>query len=76
MDARWAEPEEIAEQMDVVTAACSYCGGPARVPEDVMAVQVDSTGRQRPLVCCERCTPEVGARLRLEMEREMRRRGR
>lgn len=53
---RWTNKDEIAALMDVSTAACTECKGPARVPEDVVAVhQVDDV--LRPVVVCPECVP-------------------
>lgn len=56
IDHEWVGLEEIEEILDVSTAACSYCGGAARVPEDVVAV-VTEEDRNTPLVVCLACTP-------------------
>lgn len=62
MKAEWAKGEKIAELLDVTTAACTICRGPARVPEDVVAV-VEQDGRKVALVVCESCQPAFMAEL-------------
>lgn len=59
----WTSNDEILENLDVSTAACSACGGPARVPEDVLAVLTGSSG-PKPYVVCPDCQPAVMDRLR------------
>lgn len=63
----WAGNEKISEMLDVMTGACSYCHGPARVPEDVAAV-MEHKGEQTPLIVCPACTPAFEARLRDALE--------
>lgn len=46
--------EKIGELLDVSTAACSVCEGPARVPEDVAAV-AQFNDRRIPIVVCLGC---------------------
>lgn len=67
--ARWAGNKEIASVLDVLTAACSFCGGAAKVPEDVVLVVAEKDGH-KPIVCCPDCTPTLAATLdRIARER-------
>lgn len=59
----WTSNDEIAEMLDVTTAACSLCGRAARVPEDVVAVKQQG-GQRIPVVICVRCQPEYARRFR------------
>jgi hypothetical protein len=55
-DVRWVGNEKIAELLETITHACTVCGGPARVPEDVAVIR--QVGEKLdPLVICEDCTP-------------------
>lgn len=58
----WSSGKEIEAKLDVSTGACSYCKGPARVPEDVAAV-MERKGEHVPLIVCEACSPAFMARL-------------
>jgi hypothetical protein len=42
--------------LDVSTAACTLCGSPAKVPEDVVAVKQEG-GTSTPIVICCECQP-------------------
>ena len=56
----WTGNEQVSEMLDVSTAACTNCGGPARVPEDVAAVF--QLGKVRtPVVVCEPCCDTMSA---------------
>ena len=51
----WVGNEQIVAKLDVSTAACTYCGNPARVPEDVAAM-IEAEGKQPfPVVVCPNC---------------------
>jgi hypothetical protein len=41
--------------------ACSFCGGAARIPEDVVAVRQRDG---RPLVCCQSCVDAFSERVK------------
>lgn len=65
----WTGNDDIREALDVSTGVCTYCGGAARVPEDVAAVYEDKAkGVTVPLIVCEACQPafmaEMDERLR------------
>lgn len=64
---QWAGNKEIAGMLDVSTGACTYCGGPARVPEDVAAV-MEHKGEQVSLIVCVNCHPFFEERLRIALE--------
>lgn len=55
-----ATPGEIQEMLDVITVRCTMCGGPARVPEDTLAV-IDG----KAAAVCPSCLPRF-----LELFRE------
>lgn len=55
--AGWTSNDEIAEMLDVTTAACTLCGDAARVPEDVVAIKLKG-GESTPIVICIKCRPE------------------
>jgi len=44
--------KEIAAKVGTITHRCSFCKGPARVPEDVLAV-MEYQGKSHVLVICE-----------------------
>ena len=57
---QWTGNEEVSEMLDVSTAACTNCGGAARVPEDVVAVfQMGS--KRTAIVVCEGCCETMSA---------------
>lgn len=53
----WTDSENISDMMGVLTAACTMCRGPARVPEDVAAIRMVGE-KQWALVVCEKCAPK------------------
>jgi hypothetical protein len=67
-DVRWTGNDEISEMLGVTTGACTSCGGPARVPEDVAAVR-QHEGKLTPLIVCPKCQPDFEDRLREKMAR-------
>lgn len=58
----WTGNESIRDLLDVSTGACSYCGGPARVPEDVAAI-VEEKDKRTPLIVCPACCPRFAREL-------------
>lgn len=71
MPVEWTPGKRIGEMLDVSTGACSYCKGPARVPEDVAAV-MEHQGEQWPLIVCPSCYPSFMERLEQEMDQAKR----
>lgn len=65
----WTGNEKIAELLDVSTGACVYCGGAARVPEDVAAVYQDGA-QVVPVIVCPACGPKFEADIRRRIEDE------
>lgn len=65
-DVRWTGNEQIAELLGVSTGACTSCGGPARVPEDVAAVR-QHQGQVVPLIICQNCQPTFEENMREKM---------
>ena len=63
----WVGEEKIEEILNVSTGACSYCGGPARVPEDVAAVYQDGA-QVIPVIVCPACSPTFEADLRRRLD--------
>lgn len=57
---KWTGNEEVSELLDVSTAACTNCGGAARVPEDVAAV-FQLGNKRTPIVVCEPCCETMTA---------------
>jgi len=67
----WVDAPVIEEILDVSTAACTYCGKAARVPEDVVAV-FEQEGREPfPLIVCPDCTPEFSKWLGIKLDEEL-----
>ena len=64
----WVDAPEIEEILDVSTAACTYCGKAARVPEDVVAVFAQEGREPLPLIVCPDCTPEFSRWLGMRMD--------
>lgn len=71
LPARWESGEQIANMLDSLrlfvreawhTSACSRCGGPARVPEDVVGV-VRVGDQQSAYVVCENCYQAYAAEI-------------
>lgn len=65
----WVGNDLIAELLDVSTAACTYCGGAARVPEDVAAI-IEAGDLKTPLVVCPKCAPRFSADMIARIEDE------
>jgi len=57
MEIHWSNNPEIAALLDTITHACTYCGGPARVPEDVAAV-IEIAGKRDAFVVCPACSDQ------------------
>lgn len=55
--------DKIVELLNVSTALCSRCNGPARVPEDVLAIVGRKSGEnekaEAALVLCQPCVREI-----------------
>jgi hypothetical protein len=69
VNVEWTGNEKIMELLDVSTGACSYCGGAARVPEDVAAVY-QSGETTVPVIVCPACRPKFAADLERRIEDE------
>ena len=61
-EVKWVGNPDIAKLLDVSTAACSFCGGPARVPEDVAAVKQVGDALTHMIVCPD-CAPEFMSKI-------------
>jgi hypothetical protein len=61
VDIQWADGEQLAELLDVITGRCTLCGEAAKVPEDVLAVATNGPDDPHPVtvIVCEACQPNV-----------------